>query len=172
MKLKKFLIITLIGGLLLSGGFISAVNAEDGNETVNPPFTPQGKMGEYMQIYYHAQVAQLLNLSEDALYEARESGKSLAEIAVEQGVERVTLENKLLDLKKEALNQAVDDGIISQEQADFMLERMESRVSTMIERQEFGPNKSQDWAGGKGRGQRPNETNGFGRGYQQNTNDL
>jgi len=176
MNMKKMMIVSVVGGLLFSGAFILGVaNAEDTAGT--PPYQGQGKMGQYMQVYYHAQVAQILNLTEDALYEARQSGKSLVQIADEQGLERVTLENKLVEARKEALDKAVEDGTITQEQAEFMLENIKSRVSTMVEREDFGPNPGQGWGtkqGGQGgngmkwNGKAAGNGNGFGRGFQQN----
>lgn len=166
MNFKKWMITGLIGGLALSGSLISGTVQAEESTNVTPPYgnqQAQGRMAPYMQVYYHAQLSQVLNLSEDALYEARQSGKSLVEIANEQNVTRETLVNKMVDIRKEALDKAVKDGVITQEQADFMLENMKNRVDTMVEREDFGPNPGQGMRMGQGQGQ-------GGRGMRWNNN--
>jgi hypothetical protein len=58
---------------------------------------------------------------------AHAEGKRLEEIAEEQGVELQTVLDARQAALEEALAQAVADGVITQEQADWMLARMDER---------------------------------------------
>ncbi|MFQ6102227.1 MAG: hypothetical protein ACE5OS_13485 [Anaerolineae bacterium] len=91
--------------------------------------------------------AEALGLTPEELFAELHGGKTLEEIAEEQGVEMEAVQDAMnaaqSEAMQQAIQQAVEDGRISQEQADWMLEGLE---------QGFFP-------GGRGfRGQ------GFGRG--------
>jgi hypothetical protein len=74
-----------------------------------------------------AAVAEALGMTVEELDAAHAEGKRLETIAEEQGVELQTV----LDARKAALEaavaQAVTDGVITQDQADWMLEHMDER---------------------------------------------
>ena len=74
-------------------------------------------------------VAEVLNLTPTQLFEQLHSGKTLTEIAEAQGVELATIQEALnanrIQAAKDAIEQAVEDGKITQEQADWMLEGIE-----------------------------------------------
>ena len=77
-------------------------------------------------------VAGLLGMEPDAIAQERAEGKSLSAIAEEQGVSQDKLVDTILETRGEALQQAVTDGRMSQEQADAMLERMKSRIEQRV----------------------------------------
>lgn len=74
-------------------------------------------------------VAEVLNLTPTQLFEQLHSGKTLEEIAEAQGVDIIKVQEAAqaarVQAMKDAINQAVQDGRISQEEADWLLEGLE-----------------------------------------------
>ena len=74
-------------------------------------------------------VAEALGLTPEELFAELHEGKNLSEIAEEQGVEleevREAVNAARVEAKKEAIEQAVEDGRLSREQADWIIEGME-----------------------------------------------
>jgi lambda repressor-like predicted transcriptional regulator len=68
-----------------------------------------------------ALLAEALELTPEALQAARDEGKPLAVIIYEQGLDPATLRTKMETAHEEAVQQAVTDGVITQEQADEIL---------------------------------------------------
>ena len=100
-------------------------------------------------------VAQLLGMDSESIQAERLSGKSLVAIAAEKGISKETLVATIVDARQEAVSAAVAAGTITQEQADLMLQQMESRIPLMVERTTTGPAFGQPGgrmgAGGMGR---------------------
>jgi len=73
--------------------------------------------------------AEVLGLTPAELFTELHSGKSLEEIAAAQGVEMEAVRDALkaaqAEARREAIEQAVEDGKMSQEQADWLLEGLE-----------------------------------------------
>jgi hypothetical protein len=80
----------------------------------------EGLMHEYMI----AAFADALNLTADEIESRLEDGETLKEIAIAQGTTEEQLPDLFTQVQQAALDQAVADGVITQVQADFMLERM------------------------------------------------
>jgi hypothetical protein len=75
-------------------------------------------------------IAEALGLTPNELFtESHDEGKSVADIAEERGVDLETVKDALkanrAEAQREAIEQAVEDGRISQEQADWLLEGLE-----------------------------------------------
>lgn len=75
-------------------------------------------------------IAEALGLTPNELFtESHDEGKSVTEIAEERGVDldalKDTLNTRRLESQRQAIEQAVEDGRITQEQADWMLEGIE-----------------------------------------------
>jgi hypothetical protein len=74
--------------------------------------------------------AQALGLTPDQLFSELHSGKSLADIASEKGVDLQTVQNVVAtarqDAMRQAIEQAVTDGKISRAQADWMLQGLDN----------------------------------------------
>ncbi len=98
-----------------------------------------------------AAIADLLGMQPADLQAARQAGRSLAEIATDQGISADTLINGLLKTRKAALADAVAGGRITQERADLMLQNMSDRIADRIDDTEVGPPADR---GGHGRGGR------------------
>jgi len=73
--------------------------------------------------------AEALGLTPEELFAELHAGKSLEEIAEEQGVEMQAVQEALnaaqVEAGRQAIEQAVKDGKMSQEQADWLLEGLE-----------------------------------------------
>ncbi|MCD6358987.1 MAG: hypothetical protein J7L90_03445 [Dehalococcoidia bacterium] len=91
-------------------------------------------------------LTELLGIDADEVREQRQEGKSLAEIAAEQGVDENTLVSTLVSVVGVNIQQRVDAGIITQERADLLLELVTERVTNAVNRTEIGS---------VGQGQRP-----------------
>jgi hypothetical protein len=74
-------------------------------------------------------VAEALKLSPTQLFEQLHSGKTIEEIAKDQGVDLSAVEQAIqkgrIEAMKAAIQQAVKDGKLTQEQADWLLEGLE-----------------------------------------------
>lgn len=74
-------------------------------------------------------VAEALGLAPSGLFTELHEGKSVAEIAEEEGIEleeiRDAIQRARVEARKEAIEQAVEDGRLSEEQGEWMLEGLE-----------------------------------------------
>jgi len=78
-------------------------------------------------------VSSLLGMTSEEIYTARSTGKTLSDLAVEKGITDQQLIDAITEGRTDAVNQAVADGRITQDQADWMLEKMETIVPLMID---------------------------------------
>ena len=79
-----------------------------------------------------AALADQLGMTTEELTAQVESGKTLAQIAEEKGVAVKDLANTMESAMKAGLEQAVNDGALTQEQADLMLQHMDGQFEWMI----------------------------------------
>jgi hypothetical protein len=75
-------------------------------------------------------IAEALGLTPNELFtESHDEGKTLSEIAEEQGVDLETVQDAVkasrTEAQREAIQQAVEDGKLSQDQADWLLEGLD-----------------------------------------------
>jgi hypothetical protein len=95
------------------------------------PGGPMGGFGRFGDGFWtmYDEVAEALGLTPDELFAELHGGKSLEEIAEAQGVEmeavRDALEAARGELMQDAIAQAVENGRMTQEQADWLLEGIE-----------------------------------------------
>jgi hypothetical protein len=82
----------------------------------------EGPMHEYMVTAF----AEAVDLTAEEVEERHDNGETMVEIAIAQGIAEADLPDLLAQVRTTALNAAVADGVITQAQADFMLERMEN----------------------------------------------
>jgi hypothetical protein len=78
-------------------------------------------------------IAEELDLSVQDLVAELQDGKTLGELASEKGVDVEAVTAKYLAQLEEKLKQAVEDGKITQNQADYMLNQAEERVPDMLD---------------------------------------
>ena len=106
------------------------------------------------------QIAPILNMSVTDLQAARQSGKSLADIAAEKGIGRTDLIASMLKVHQDAVAARVADGTLTQAQAGQILDLMKTRIEQQVDYKGVGPSFGR---GGFGRG-RGGMTHGAGRG--------
>jgi len=76
--------------------------------------------------------AETANADEDALWQALDDGKSIAEFAEEQGVSAETLLKAITTAETNYVNELVADGEISQDEADLWLDGLEEDVQLFL----------------------------------------
>jgi hypothetical protein len=104
------------------------------------------------------EVQKLLGMSETEIQTLRLKGQSLAEIAAEKKVSKETLVSTILKAKQDVLDKLVADKKLDETQARYMYSRMDSQVSTMVDRKTTGP----AWRTGTNTGTRPGMGMGMG----------
>jgi hypothetical protein len=78
-------------------------------------------------------IAEELDTSVQDLLAELQDGKSLAEVAQENGVDALAIADAYLIQLEENLNQAVEDGKITENQANWMLEQAQEHVPALLE---------------------------------------
>jgi hypothetical protein len=145
---KKWLIlgVSLIAFLVLAaGGLVWAGTAYAHSQTPPVPDYPYGMMGGHyggfgmmganyggygpMHDYMVAALAEGLVLSPEDLEARLEAGETPWEIAASQGLQDEEIANLMSEAHDKALEKAVDAGLLTQEQADWMDGHMEEMWS-------------------------------------------
>jgi hypothetical protein len=78
--------------------------------------------------------AEYLGLGEEELRERLEEGQSLAEIARAEGKSVDGLKQALLDEAEQSVDEAVEDGELTRERADEILERLREHIDDFVDR--------------------------------------
>lgn len=88
-----------------------------------------GRAGEYgpLHTYMMEAFAEALGLTPEELQSRRNAGETLWQIAESLGFSQEEFSQLWVDARTAALNQAVADGVITQAQADWMLQHMALR---------------------------------------------
>lgn len=76
--------------------------------------------------------ADALGMSQDDLLAALQEGQTISDIASEQGVDPQTIADAYLAQLTENLNQAVEEGRLTQNQADWMLQQEQERLPDQL----------------------------------------
>ena len=94
--------------------------------------------------------ATALGMSEDELRSALGAdGTTLADVAEEQGVAVDTLVDALVAAQQDRIAAAVEDGRLTQEQADERLADLQTRVTERVESDSWGPGPGRGGHGGR-----------------------
>ncbi len=152
--MKKTLLITGIVVLALAALGVGVVFAQG----TQPPTQPGGMMG-WMHDYVEQALASKLGLTEAQIEEQFAAGKTMYQIALDNGIKQEDLATFMNDVHKEAFTNAVKAGVMTQAQADWMLQRMQSRG--------FGYGNGTGCPMHGGQGGNPNGA-GYGRGMMGN----
>jgi hypothetical protein len=94
-----------------------------------PPVGRGGMMGggyDWMHDYVEEALAAKLGITEKDVEDALASGKTMYQIALDNGIKEADAPALLTEVHKTAFDKAVADGVVTREQADFMLQRMTS----------------------------------------------
>ncbi len=86
----------------------------------------------------HATVAEVLGVTVEELHQARQEGKTLAELAAEQGIEKADLIDELVAAAQKRLDEAVADERLTSAQSDARKARLEARITAMVDREKPG----------------------------------
>jgi len=95
-------------------------------------------------------IQNLLGMSREEIQEERQEGSSLLEIAESKDVTEEELIETILEAKKDRLDEAVENGCLTQDQADERLELMEERIEEKINNSNCGFNGQKGGFGGFG----------------------
>lgn len=118
--MKKTILISTLVLLALGVLGVGAVFAQ-GNQP--PVQSGYGWMHEYIE----QALAAKLGLTEEQVEDQYAAGNSMYQIALDNGIEQEELTNFMNEVHTDAFESAVKDGVMTQEQADWMLQRMQNR---------------------------------------------
>jgi hypothetical protein len=95
------------------------------------PYTGGGMMGGngggWMHSYIEQALATKLGLTEKQVEDQLTAGKPMYQIALDNGIKQEAITEFMNQVHQDAFAQAVKDGVMTQEQANLMLQRMQSR---------------------------------------------
>ena len=125
-----------------------------------------GWMHGYMHDYVEQALAAKLGLTENQVEEQLAAGKPMYQIALDNGIKQEDLANFMNEVHKDAFARAVKDGVITQAQADWMLQGMQNMFQNG-----YGPgncpmHNGQGASLGRGRGMGPGMMGRWGQGTQ------
>ena len=130
--MKKILLMAGLLILVLGALGVGIAYAQGGQ----PPI--MGMMGQggygWMHQYVHQAFAAKLGLTEEQVQDQFAAGKTMYQIALDNAIKQEDLASFMNEVHKEAFDKAVKDGVATQEQADWMLQRMQS-----MQQGGFGP---------------------------------
>ena len=86
-----------------------------------------GNGGGWMHDYVEQALAAKLGLTEEQVEDQLTAGKSMYQIALDNGIKQEAITEFMNQVHQDAFAQAVKDGVVTQAQADLMLQRMQSR---------------------------------------------
>jgi len=154
---KTILIVSVIALALLVVGAVGVgvAYAQSGQ----PPVYGRGMMGGGgygpMHDYVERALAEKLGLTEEQVEEQFAAGKTMYQIALDNGIAEADIPAFLTEVHTTAFDAAVADGVMTREQADWMLQRMQGRgygngTGTCPMGNGYGPNNGTGFRGGPG----------------------
>ena len=118
--MKKTLLIVALIVLALSVLGVGVAFAQGGQPPVG-----QGGYG-WMHDYVEQALASKLGLTEKQVEDQLTAGKPMYQIALDNGIKQEDFANFMNEVHKDAFAKAVKDGVVTQERADWMLQRMQN----------------------------------------------
>jgi len=143
---KRFMILAgaALAVVLMGAAVVVPAFAQEETPPAQAPFGCQGKgfgLGGGSWTMFDT-VAEALGLTPEEFFAELRAGKTLEEIAEEQGVEIEAVQDAIkaarVEAMREGIEQAVENGRISQEQADWLLEGLEQGFFPMGRSFSFG----------------------------------
>jgi hypothetical protein len=119
----------LIVGLVVAALVVLGVGVAFAQGTT--PYAGNGPMqqngGGWMHNYVEQALATKLGLTEKQVEDQLTAGKSIYQIALDNGIKQEAITEFMNQIHTEAFANAVKDGVVTQAQADLMLQRMQTR---------------------------------------------
>lgn len=132
---KRGFIASLVISLSLVGGTTAFAAAPDAPSASNPVGTCL-YYGKSMAVSGYTSVTNVLKskfgVTDDEITKATESGKTLYDVAKDKGVTDDQFKGAVIDERTKTIDQAVADGTITKDQADYMKERMNTNSKNMV----------------------------------------
>jgi hypothetical protein len=102
----------------------AGLNQEDGmSSQENTPLQMNLSLDGILEDYMHEAMAKILEISPEELSELENGGESFIEIALSKGYELSEARDLMVEARADALAQAVADGVLTQEDADWFASR-------------------------------------------------
>jgi len=123
--MKKTVLIVALVVLALGVLGVGAAFAQSGQ----PPYGSMmigGRGYGAMHDYVEQTLAAKLGLTENQVEDQLAAGKPMYQIALDGGIKQEDLANFMNEVHKDAFAKAVKDGVMTQEQADWMLQRTQN----------------------------------------------
>ena len=122
--MKKTVILTVVVVILALAAFgVGSVFAQ-GQQP--PVWGMMGRGGGWMHDYVEQALAAKLGLTEEQVEDALAAGTPMYQIALDHGIKQDDLATFMNGVHKDAFDKAVKDGVMTQQQADWMLQRMQN----------------------------------------------
>ena len=170
---KTFLIVALV--VLAAGALgIGVAFAQDEPQPYGPGMTlapgARAGVGEdgrgWMHEYVEQALAEKLGLTVEQVEQQLAAGKTMYQIALDNGITEDEVVSFMTEIHAAAFEKAVADGVVTREQADFMLERMQANgfsygncpmhgqyaPSGQVNPNGYGPGMMRNWQGNGNRG--------------------
>ena len=123
--MKKILLTAGLLVLILGALGVGIVYAQGGQPPIMGMMLGQGGSG-WMHTYVQQAFAAKLGLTGQQVQDQLAAGKTMYQIALDNGIKQEDLGIFMNDVHRNAFASAVKDGVITQEQADWMLQRMQN----------------------------------------------
>ncbi len=124
--MKKTILIVALLVLVLGALSVGVVYAQG----QQPPVGGYGMMGDggvgWMHDYVEEALAAKLGLTEAQVEEKLDAGQTMYQVALDAGIAEADIPALLTEVHTVAFDKAVADGVVTREQADFMLQRMQT----------------------------------------------
>jgi hypothetical protein len=120
--MKKTLLVLIVVILALGAFGAGAALAQGQQLPFQGPM--MGRGGGWMHEFVEEALADKPGITETQIEEGLNSGKTMYQIALDEGIQEADVPALLQEVHEAAFDKAVADGVISREQADWMLQRM------------------------------------------------
>lgn len=139
MNIKKTIAVVVTGGMLLSGiAAYAAVSPSSANPRMaNQYSTTAPRYGIERNADF---LAKLTGMSVDQIISEFNAGKTMVQIAEENGVTLDNLKKALIEQKEGLIDQMVKDGRITQETANTIKQNIQERINSWDGTCQFGKN--------------------------------
>ena len=142
-KMKWLAVTAVVGGLLIGTVAVAGVSAQTamppgpgvwpGHGMMGGGSGPGGRGGAFGPGAQHEAIAQAVGITSQELWDARATGKSVADLAAEANVDLTTVVDTALAAHTARMDGAVEAGALSQAQADAMTAVMQSHIESQFQ---------------------------------------